>query len=687
LPIEVRDIVAPPGRGRGMSESQPVEDRSRGGPAVPRSTIHFGVFALMLAVTMPRLLRSYCPTSDPLDTSWAWMLGYALQHHLQWGKSMVFTYGPLGFLTHAYFYPDHMLWKLAATARLTSWFIFGLGFACILRRLTPSDGPLPRTTLPVAIGWTVGATFLHLSTQSAILGVLLMALAMAEEDGAAATTELILSGTLLALGALIKSTALIVSLFALLIYPALWRLAGGRARRSQPAFIPLFSFLASFCASWSLASQSFHNLPAYLRGTWAIASGYTPAMSVTGLEAQTALALLILSLLAGALIALNAARKTIHVAQCLLLGGVAFWAWKEGFTLQDWGYFGHPMTFFGAALLIASAGTVLVSKESSRYLTSCVYGAYAIALLCSIQGYPTLSLSYKNVLDNYGRYLALTFSRSRRMAEQSSQTLAIHRQFPLPGGALSAVGEATVNVIPWSLMMAQGYHMRLVASPIIQSYSAYTPYLDGVNARQIWEGKSADRIIYSYESFGDRYPLFDEPATLRAILTCYRMEYPGDPYAVLSHVPCGRPEMLATDQPESGAFGRWIAVPRRGSYAEIAVRATLIGELADILYKPDYVRVFFRLADGTVKGPYRFIYPVAEDGLFVRYFIGSQSEATRLFSGDASGLRRIAAIKIATDRPSPDFVRHFEVRFFDESRAQPPRPVIETDRRRSTAAT
>lgn len=651
------------------------------------ATIHFGVFAFMLAVTMPPLLRSFCPTSDPLDTSWAWMLGYGLQHHLQWGKSVVFTYGPLGFLTDSYFYSDHMLWELAATARLTSWFIFGLGFACVLRRLAPDDKPLARTTLPVAIGWSVGATFLDLSTQSAILGVLLMVLAMAEEDSATAVVELIFSGTLLAFGALIKSTALIVSLFALLVYPALWAHARHRERGLHLSLVSLLSFVASFCALWLFASQSFENLPAYFRGTWAIATGYTAAMSVTGQRAQIVSALLILSLFAGALIALHVARKRIHVAQCLLLGGVAFWAWKEGFTLQEWGYIGHPMTFYGTALLIASAGTVRLSKDSSWYLTTCVFGAYATALFCSVQGYPTLSLSYTNILGNYGHYLTLISSQPRRAAEQSRQTMAIQGQFKFPDGVLSAVGHESVNVIPSSLMMVQGYHMRLVTSPIIQSYSVYTPYLDHVNARQIWDGRSADKIIYTYESFGDRYPLFDEPAALRAILTCYRTEYPGDPYAVLSHVACTPSEMLPVDKSREGTLGKWIAVPQQASYAAITVHVTVVGHVANILFKPDYVRVFLRLADGSVKGPYRFIYPVAQDGLFVRYFIGSQSEAALLFSGNTSRLQRIAAIRIATDRPSFDYAKHFEARFFDENRPQRPQPMIKAARPKSTTST
>lgn len=630
------------------------------------ATIHLGIFTLMLAVTMPRLARSFSPTPDPLDTSWTWMLGYGLQHHLQWGKSIVFTYGPLGFLTDTYFYSDHFLWGVSATVRLTSWFIFGLGFVGILGRLAAGT-PRSKTTLLAAMGWIVGGSFLGLSTQSAVLGVLLLVLALAEEEGASVRIEWITSGFLLALGALVKSTGLIVSVLALLVYPAVWWYAGRRKDAPLLSLVPLLSFAVSFCALWVLSAQALGDLPVYFRGTWEIVRGYTPAMSINGMKLQIVSALAILTLLAGALIAFHIAGRKVRVGQCLLLGGVAFWAWKEGFTLQDPGYVRHPMIFFGTALLIASVGASLLSLEKLRYLGSCVYGAYAIALLSSILGYPPSSLSFARVLINYSDYLSLVSSQSRRAEEQLAQTVAIQRQFGLGTGLVNAVGQASVNVMPWSLMMTQGYGMHLVASPVIQTYSVYTPYLDRTNARQIWDGGSAQKILYGYGTLGPRYPPFDEPATFRAMLTCYRTQYTGRVYAVLSRFGCAPPELQPADDPEEVSLGTWIRVPLRASYVDIDLHTSVIGDLANILYKAPHVWIFLGFGDGRVAGPYQLIYPVAKDGLFIRYFIGSQSDADLLFSGNTSGLRRIAGIEIVTSPGSLDYARHFGVRFVYET--------------------
>jgi len=212
--------------------------------------------------------------------------------------------------------------------------------------------------------------------------------------------------------------------------------------------------------------------------------------------------------------------------------------------------------------------------------------------------------------------------------------------------------------------------MRLVASPVIQTYSAYTPYLDELNARQIWDGSSADKVLYTYAALGWRYPPFDEPATFRGMLDCYRTEYPGDPYAVLGRVACSSAKVLADGDVEQGTFGEWIRVPLNASYVRIDLRTSVIGDIKNLLYKADHVWVEFGLANGWVKGPYQITYPVAEDGLFIRYFVGSQSQAAALFSGNASGLQRIGAIRILMTNPrSWDYVKPFRVQFLDENLA------------------
>ncbi len=175
--------------------------------------LYYGLFAVLLVFTMPYLMESFAPTGDTLDVSWRWMLGYGLQHHLQWGQSILFTYGPLGFLASPYFYQDHMLWSVAALIRMASWIIFGFSFALILSRIQPETKTFIRFSLPLVIAWLIGADLIDLATQSAFIGILLLMLALGDKRTNIVTISLLSGGILLAFGSLIKSTSLIISFF------------------------------------------------------------------------------------------------------------------------------------------------------------------------------------------------------------------------------------------------------------------------------------------------------------------------------------------------------------------------------------------------------------------------------------------------------------------------------------------
>ena len=313
---------------------------------IPRQTtraemlFNYGIFAILLAFTMPWLMDSFSPTGDTLDVSWAWMLGYGLQHHLQWGQSILFTYGPLGFLTNPYFYPDHMLWGMAVLARMASWIIFGLGFALILSHFQSETKTFARFALPVVIAWLVGASLVDLATQSAFIGILLLVLALGDKNKKIVIISLLTAGILLAFGSLIKSTSLIIAILILFIYPILWWYAQRQKQKLALSLLPLLSFVISFFTLWALAGQDIVHLPAYLQGTWAIASGYTPAMSVHGEGLQTIAALIILFLFIIAAFVLLFKKEHTRLAQSLILGVMLFWAWKEGFTRHDPGFGG-----------------------------------------------------------------------------------------------------------------------------------------------------------------------------------------------------------------------------------------------------------------------------------------------------------------------------------------------------------
>ena len=627
----------------------------------PAYVLSIFIIGISLAITVPPLFGSFAPTGDTLDTSWAWMLGYGAQHSMPWGKSLIFTYGPLGFLANPFFYSDHSLWMLSAITRALTWFGFGLFYAISASEPRRIESTPTINMVLGLIAWIIGAALVDVATQATLIALMLLAYALKHAESKSPISALVLAGALLAFGALIKSTALIVASFTLIAYPALYSYVHNSRKRLLAGFTPLLSFVVFFAVLYIASGQNLANLVAYLRGTVAIAGGYTPAMSIHGEPAQTISALIVLALFLVTGIRHLANRNRLAVAQLLIFGLLLFWAWKEGFTRHDPGVGGHAMIFYGVTLLVSGVMLPTLAVSQNRIGYTSVVWAYAIALIFAVRG---MGVPNGNELPNYKRFVDLMTSRAARESLQASQDRALKAQFHLAPAALCATSGATVNVIPWDLMMAQGYGFKLLPSPVIQAYSVYTPYLDHVNANQIWNGSAAQRIVYSFESIDGRYPVFDEPATFRAMQTCYHTSYAGWRYSVLDRNQCIKPKLLSIKTISEQPFGSWIGVPTSADYMDIHVRTTIFGRLANVFYKTNQVHILFRLANGSIVGPYRFIYAVGGDGLFVKYFISSQEDANKVFASDAAGLQRIVAVKLTTARHSLDYADQFESRFF-----------------------
>jgi hypothetical protein len=70
-----------------------------------------------------------------IDPSWAAVLNHAFTHHWQFGKDLVFTFGPFGFLYAKTFDPATYGWMLSAWIFFA--FALGGGAALILRNAKP----------------------------------------------------------------------------------------------------------------------------------------------------------------------------------------------------------------------------------------------------------------------------------------------------------------------------------------------------------------------------------------------------------------------------------------------------------------------------------------------------------------------------------------------------------------------
>jgi hypothetical protein len=206
---------------------------------------------------------------DP-DCSWGAALAFGHQHGLQFGRDLVFTYGPLGYLL--------MPWFASATAGvrwfsdLLLYFSTALGVCLVAGRLKG----LWRIGL-IALLVLLWISFVPNQPQADLVAEVDMfcwGLLCLVETGGRRTLAAVVFVPVAVFGALGKVSLLLSAGLSVAAVGACLALAGHR----RFALVLIAGFGVSFLAGWMLCGQHLASLAPFALNAWAMTSGYEQAM-------------------------------------------------------------------------------------------------------------------------------------------------------------------------------------------------------------------------------------------------------------------------------------------------------------------------------------------------------------------------------------------------------------------------
>lgn len=149
-------------------------------------------------------------------------------------------------------------------------------------------------------------------------------------------------------------------------------------------------------------------------------------------------------------------------------------------------------------------------------------------------------------------------------------------------------------IFPYECAYAAANGLNFRPFPVLQSYSAYTPYLDGLDAAFLEDGRRAPPwILFEWESIDGRHPLMDVPATTLAMYRHYDLEASADRYLLLRRRIAprfGPPRLVETREL---FLGHPFAIPasRHPLIARIHLRLTSLGGVRKLLFRIPEVRL------------------------------------------------------------------------------------------------
>lgn len=502
--------------------------------------------AVAVAVVLALPVDQVWPQSD-LDPSWRLGLTWALVHGWDFGREVVFTYGPWGFLDH----PSMLSpWRTAVALVLTT-------AACVLlwwrvERLLRSLGPVLATVGAAVVAACAGRAWGFSGTVA--LGVLAYTLSVYFDDeeppGWAAPV-------VAAVGALLLLCALSTGLLVPVLAAALAARTGGRC-----VLLSAATGGGAVIAWWLVAGQSLGAFPGWLLGSLRLASGYADAMSYDPLLLPRLTYLYVAVGLV--LIALAIARAVVGFVgpspdgtprrrdRLQLVGGAVIvvvavrWAIQTGTVRDDPG---HAVRA-ALALAVLVIGFRWVRPIPMRLVAAAVPACISAVLLLP-HLVPVLRIPPLQPWQDLASAMVDAEARDDLLdaARQRVQALV-----PLSPAMRERVDGRPVFMDPWEVSAVWAHGLEWSPVPVFQPYTAYTPELDRLNARDLVTGPPDRVVLRTVGAVDSRNQLWDSPAYNLALACRFTTVYYDGLFTLLEPTTprCGKPREVAQMRVEAG---------------------------------------------------------------------------------------------------------------------------------------
>ncbi len=606
-----------------------------------------------------------CVPPDPqaiLDYSFPQVLHEGFARNLQFGRELIYTFGPWGFLATGYLPATHLL-------HVTIWTVLAVLFWRVGWQVAGqlTENPLCRglwlilfTGLPGYsldyFEWNVLFLFFHFFTAHRPF-----------------TRTHALMAVALALIGWIKFSVLLMTLVVIgtIAADTIFR------HRRFPWIVVVFG--VSMVSFWFAAGQHFSTVGPYFLNSWRIASGYTEGLALSSKWAGQELLffLVVAPLVCWQTVAL-ARGKVRHSGIFVLAGLVAivFLTFKHGFVRHDVHAESVPLALLLLCLLNLAVGWRPLGSQ--RGWIRWAHFAPLIAIICWA-GLARVRYMDTNLLSDFARTFSpgnlvepirLLTGSQRTRTEYAAAYDRFRAKFPIPPFAGTA-DEYSFNQVA---LFAHGIPYR--PRPVIQSFTVYTPELAKLNASHLASDRAAENILLDLCTIDNRFPAQEDALSWPEFLTRYDIQAIKPPFVLMKRAPTPRAWSLEPIGETSLRFGQSLAMPAVTGgpiWAKIEINQTLPGKLVSTLYKPplltlnvvrrDGRQLRYRLVPGMVRAGF-LLSPVV-DNIHAFGLLASHDTQRQLAGQDVIALAITAETPTGTTTlyQSPMHLQFFRLNF------------------------
>lgn len=357
------------------------------------------------------------------------------------------------------------------------------------------------------------------------------------------------------------------------------------------------------------------DLTEYVRGGLSFIGGYNDAMNIeSGSFLKFAfIAVVILIVFFGSFYLKNIKGNLILLLACGLFSYVLF---KQSFVRSDM----HVIAFF--SIFPALCGLLLIFHQKAQAFQK--YAVAGISLVCL--GVGLWFGIYSNLRDKLNYFTEIASLSNFPQRHDNA-----FNRFSLPIEVREIIGSKNVDIIPWNIAYLYFNRLEYNPRPVIQSYSAFTPYLINLNGQK-YDGDSApDFVIFSNESIDGRYAFFDDQAAKISLIkncSCLGLYQSGmNDFLLFQKNPRQKSVELSPPVENIIKFEENYVVPdtAKSYFIKFDVNYSLLGKGIRFAYKPFPTVMEFTFEDGSTRD-FRVIVPALKNGVLINPFIENETD-------------------------------------------------------------
>jgi hypothetical protein len=510
--------------------------RTREAPTILRAALRANAWTIALVALITALSWPVGSVNagGGLDNSWVVGLNLAVAHGLAFGRQVIFTYGPLGFgmfptaVTPGTFFFGEVLVGLIQLA------LVAVLLATLRRRMNLFGASVLTLLAASLVGWrAIGEPLYGIA-----FGLVALTFAIPADRREQAFRRLAIGGGAFAGFAVLVKLNGGVAACAMLAVGLLgsdWR----RRNLTRAAA----SFLGTLVALWLLVGEPLGALPDYLRNSYEVIGGYVEAMGLSpGAEYQWQTLLVLGSaivLAVGAWRALDTERPRRGAALAGAVLVVHYFVAREAFVRYGPGHF--------ATIALLCAVALMIPWPRAQRATG-----FALAALMAVAVFAVLARPVSEIIDPLGdAHQFLTQAREvlHPGASIAEGRKSVKQEDALPLAMAHALRGHCVNAEPVEIAAVWAHPgWRWCPLPVFQSYSAYTPRLDQLNAAAYADARRGpDRVLrQAGQAIDGRNPTWESPAAMLSLLCHFTEIEHSATWQTLARVPdrCGTPHTI-----------------------------------------------------------------------------------------------------------------------------------------------